>query len=134
MRSMLMLSVLVIYPILICFVFVPYFADGDDLAITLWISSYLFLILGLQIFGSWRSLKSFEEKKKLKASTERYKPQKFVWNLGSCLAIALLIYEVFQFSIFAYSQSTAEKEEESGAVFDSQSLSFLKNGAGDKIL
>eukprot|EP01083_Nonionella_stella_P045119 121287_1 len=128
LRSSFMFIFLVVYPIVIIYVIIP--SSGySDKAVIWSISSYLFLILLLQMFGTWRGVKSFEERKKLKPNEERYKPQKFVWNLGAVIAILLLFYEVFQLSIFAYQTTTDSNEIETEShhetTFSSESLTFV---------
>merc|ERR1719499_1672056 len=86
---------------MITFVIIPRFGSSDAVVLSS-IGSYLSFILVLQMMGTYRGLKSFSEKNKNRKNVEqKYKAQRFEWNIGSLIAIALLIYEVFQFAMFA---------------------------------
>eukprot|EP01083_Nonionella_stella_P136672 416004_1 len=90
-----------LYPIMITYIIIPRYGNDDYVVLTA-IGSYLFIILLLQIFGTYRGLKSFNEKSKTnKTGDERFKSQKFEWNLGSLLSVVLLVYEMLQFTMFA---------------------------------
>eukprot|EP01083_Nonionella_stella_P143560 446453_1 len=114
LRSSFMFAFLVGYPIFIVYVVIPSVGRDNDGAIIGSISSYLFTILLLQLFGTYRSIKSFEERKKLKPNEKRYEPKEFVWNLGSLIAIAMVFFEVLQLTVFAYQTTTdgGQQQEE----------------------
>eukprot|EP01083_Nonionella_stella_P023362 64645_1 len=103
MRSLLMFTFLTVYPIIIVYVIIPHYEDNDqqnNIAIA-FIGSYLIIILCLQIFGTYRALRSYEEKRNASAAVIHFKPMTFEWNIGSIIAILLLVYEMLQLSVFA---------------------------------
>eukprot|EP01084_Bolivina_argentea_P260774 440503_1 len=102
-RSLFVFSFLIIYPIIILYVIIPNYKETNyqnNIAIG-FIGSYLIIILCLQIFGTYRALRSYEEKRNVSAPILHFKPMQFHWNIGSIIAISLLIYEMLQLSVFA---------------------------------
>ena len=86
------------------FVIIPRYGDGgaNQRVVLCAIGSYLISILVLQLLGTYRGLKSFSEKlKHVDDVRERYRPQRAEWNLGSLVAVALLLYEAVQLAMFA---------------------------------
>src|SRR5690606_7345578 len=86
------------------------------------IGTYLITILILQAMGTYRSLISYSQRQKDIINDNQEKNQKenqeenlnnninnkkkdekpkFYWNLGTLIAIILLIYEIFQLAVFA---------------------------------
>ena len=103
-RSSLVFVFLAVYPVLITYVIIPKYRQGGDnaLVVRASIGSYLGTILVLQLLGTYRGLKSYSQKlKEATAVRERYSPQRFECNIGSLLAMALLLHEVVQLAMFA---------------------------------
>ena len=99
-RSSLVFAFIALYPLLITYVIIPKYKS--DLVVLASIGSYLGTILALQLLGTYRGLKSYSQKlKTLKNVRERYTPQRFKWNMGSLIAVALLLYEAVQLAMFA---------------------------------
>ncbi|ETO14454.1 hypothetical protein RFI_22912, partial [Reticulomyxa filosa] len=100
-RALFMFGFLVGVPLLITLYIIPNHNYDNTVTIKA-IGTYVFIILLLQAFGTYRALRSFQErnaKELLEKKTP--KPQKFVWNVGTILTMALLLYEIFQFGVFA---------------------------------
>ena len=98
-RATFMFFILCGYPLLIIYVIIPKYGDGDDV-ILINIGLYLFGILALQIFGTYRGLKSYHEKRK--HSDSEFKPMTFLWNIGSLIGIWMILYELNQMALFAF--------------------------------
>eukprot|EP01083_Nonionella_stella_P044385 119504_1 len=116
-RSVFMLCLLVVTPVIITYVIIPNTSNGVDVVV---IGVYLCLILLLQVFGTYRGLKSFEAKKKETVNSEtgdktEFKAQTFKWNLGSLIAVIMLIWELLQMSLFVYHTSKGEQTENAAA-------------------
>eukprot|EP01083_Nonionella_stella_P161838 530544_1 len=116
-RSVFMLCLLVVAPVIITYVIIPNTSNGVDVVV---IGVYLCLILLLQVFGTYRGLKSFEAKKKETVNSEtgdktEFKAQTFKWNLGSLIAVIMLIWELLQMSLFVYHTSKGEQTENAAA-------------------
>eukprot|EP01083_Nonionella_stella_P252341 869561_1 len=104
LRALFMFAILTLYPLLLVYIIIPTYGHSDVVVLTS-IGSYLFMILSLQIFGTYRGLKSFHEKRKftkLDGKNSEFKPAKFLWNIGSLWAVLMVIYEVNQMTLFAF--------------------------------
>eukprot|EP01083_Nonionella_stella_P293958 999530_1 len=117
-RSVFMLCLLVVAPVIITYVIIPNTSNGVDVVV---IGVYLCLILLLQVFGTYRGLKSFEAKKKETVNSEtgdktEFKAQTFKWNLGSLIAVIMLIWELLQMALFVYHTSKDEQTENAAMV------------------
>eukprot|EP01083_Nonionella_stella_P014292 40175_1 len=105
-RALFMFGVLCIYPVVIVYVIIPKYGHSDAVVLTS-IGTYLFFILGLQIFATYRGFKSFYEKRKhvkMNGDDEdhsEFMPRRFIWNVGSWLGILMIMYEVNQMAVFA---------------------------------
>eukprot|EP01084_Bolivina_argentea_P235337 396024_1 len=106
-----MSSLLIIYPFIAIYVLIPFCGNQYD---TIFIGIYLFVILLLQVFGTYRGLKSFNAKHKItqneSGNQSEFKPQYFKWNIGSLWAVMMVIYEVNQMALFAFHTINDEDE------------------------
>ena len=103
-RASFMFGLLTVYPLVVVYIIIPKGGHGDGVVLTS-IGSYLIMILALQIFGTYRGLKSFNAKHKytkLKGKNSEFKPQRFLWNIGSLWAVLMVIYEINQMALFAF--------------------------------
>eukprot|EP01083_Nonionella_stella_P004662 13544_1 len=133
-RALFVFSFLTLYPVLIVYNIIPRY-DGlhvnkDYVAIAS-ISSYLFVILALQCFGTVRAIRSFHERKKMNDQENGHKSKylfqqkQFVWNLGALIAICLVFYEVFQLIMFTYQameEAVINGDDSSGSRWTAESL------------
>ncbi len=65
------------------------------------IGGYLFAILCLQGMGTYRALVSFMQRKKEKERKVIKESEEFYWNIGTIITVSLVLYETFQFAVFA---------------------------------
>eukprot|EP01083_Nonionella_stella_P151199 482829_1 len=124
-RALFMFAILTLYPLLVVYLIIPSYGHSDAVVVTS-IGSYLVMILALQIFGTYRGIKSFHQKRKftkLDGKNSEFKPATFVWNIGSLWAVLMVVYEVNQMALFAFHTiNPAEDDTEAMIQFENERL------------
>eukprot|EP01084_Bolivina_argentea_P213675 362819_1 len=111
-RSIFMFIFLAIYPIFIMYFIIPHYGYSNSIILP-FIGAYFIILLILQTFGTYRGLKSFSKrreeqffvdksKNKNKNTTQSsFRPKFWNWNIGSIIGIILILYEIFQLTLFS---------------------------------
>jgi hypothetical protein len=138
MRSSFMFAFLCLYPICITYVIIPTYGHSQFVILSA-VGSYLLTILCLQAFGSYRALKSFQERRKQRLAdlsklddqtsiSTVFHERTFKWNIGTLLAICLLLFEISQLALFAiHTTATTNDENDDSNNSDSKNNNTNNN-------
>ncbi|ETO35796.1 hypothetical protein RFI_01267 [Reticulomyxa filosa] len=115
LRSGLMFTYLVAVPLIITTIILPMAHFRNTIAIAV-ISTYIFSILLLQAFGTYRAFQSYSQRLQIHPYHQHQggPTKSFLWNIGTIIALAFLCYEVYQLAVFAsYTMSTSSSSSSS---------------------